>query len=627
MAGDDIELTASDLELLRFAGEHRFVVSAHVRALLRLTADAADGRLGELCDAGLIAERTVFAGFPATYRSTRKGLDAVASSLRAPTIDVGRYDHEVGAAWLWLAARNGAFGPMREVIGERRLRSRDGSAADHPGSPSRSQSVSAMSAATGVRAAAPPRPAAGRSGRTAARGRARADLEGTRRAASGSCRAMPRIAGSPGSCTSSRARGWPSRSARPPGGWASRISSTCSECGGRPTRRAPPLEREPAGTAERGAARAGRRVRVGWPPQERSCDAAVGASRHGRDDGRTGCCSCSRRWRWRLRVGRSPGAALGLVAATIGGARLVGASRVHAAARDAAADGVALGVDGDGRPVVLSDRQLSAHALIVGASGAGKSTTLLTILTDHIRRGRPVVAIDMKGSPAFAGELARAAGAAGRPFQLWSLDGPSHWNPLAHGNPTELKDKLIGTERFTEPHYQRAAERYVQTVLQVLEQLHPGRPPALEEVVRMMDHRRLPSIVRELPEPLAERITGYLGGLTGDQVSAIRGLGTRLAVLTESHSAPFLAPPQARSPNAPAPEVDLHRALSGGEVVLLSLNSGKYGKLAAQLGTLAVQDLVCAAGERLASGGPPGRPQAIVGIDEFSALGSDHVVR
>ena len=43
--------------------------------------------------------------------------------------------------------------------------------------------------------------------------------------------------------------------------------------------------------------------------------------------------------------------------------------------------------------------------------------------------------------------------------------GPSHWNPLAYGNPTELKDKLVATERFTEPHYQRAAERYVQTAL------------------------------------------------------------------------------------------------------------------------------------------------------------------
>ena len=70
-----------------------------------------------------------------------------------------------------------------------------------------------------------------------------------------------------------------------------------------------------------------------------------------------------------------------------------------------------LGVDGRGRAVTLDDRQLSAHGLILGASGAGKSTTLLTILTDHIRRGRPVVAIDMKGSPSFARELGDAAAA------------------------------------------------------------------------------------------------------------------------------------------------------------------------------------------------------------------------
>jgi hypothetical protein len=133
VARSDIQLTASDLELLRFAGEHRFVLSAHVQALLRLTAKAADARVAELSDAGCLAERTVFANFPATYRSTRRGLDAIGSKLRAPTIDLGRYDHEVGAAWLWLAARNGAFGPMREVLGERQLRSRDGAAEGRPG--------------------------------------------------------------------------------------------------------------------------------------------------------------------------------------------------------------------------------------------------------------------------------------------------------------------------------------------------------------------------------------------------------------------------------------------------------------------------------------------------------------
>src|SRR5207253_5106133 len=113
----------------------------------------------------------------------------------------------------------------------------------------------------------------------------------------------------------------------------------------------------------------------------------------------------------------------------------------------------------------------------------------LAILTDHVRRGRPVLAIDMKGSPACAQELAAAAAAAGRPFRLWTPDGPNYWNPLQHGNATELKDKLIATERFTEPHYQRAAERYVQTVLQVLRETHPGRAATLPEVVDLMDPR------------------------------------------------------------------------------------------------------------------------------------------
>jgi hypothetical protein len=110
---------------LAFVAEHRFVLSAHVQALLRVCDDEADERLSRLCRAGLLIEKNVFHNHPATYRSTRRGLDAVGSKLGAPSVDLSRYDHEVGAGWLWLAARHGAFGPMREVLGERRLRSRD----------------------------------------------------------------------------------------------------------------------------------------------------------------------------------------------------------------------------------------------------------------------------------------------------------------------------------------------------------------------------------------------------------------------------------------------------------------------------------------------------------------------
>jgi hypothetical protein len=282
-------------------------------------------------------------------------------------------------------------------------------------------------------------------------------------------------------------------------------------------------------------------------------------------------------------------------------------------------EAIALGSDDRGRGVLLSDRQLSAHALILGASGAGKSTTLLKLLTEHIRIGRPVVAIDMKGSPAFARALAQAARAAGRSFVLWTPDGPAAWNPLAHGNATELKDKLIATERFTEPHYQRAAERYVQTVLQALHHAQPGNPPTLEQVVEMMDPRRLPGLLRRTPRPFGERVQDYLAGLPADQLSAIRGLATRLAIITEAHTGRFLG-----AGAQGAETIDARAALAGDQVVLFSLNSSTYGKLSAQLGALAIQDLVAAAGHRLTQA--PRAARAVIGIDEFSALDSDNVI-
>jgi conjugal transfer pilus assembly protein TraD len=325
----------------------------------------------------------------------------------------------------------------------------------------------------------------------------------------------------------------------------------------------------------------------------------------------------------------------------VGGIRRAAAQRARQAAVASAGDGTVLGADGDGRPAVIRDDQLAAHGLILGASGSGKTTTLLAILTDHIRRGRPVVAIDMKGSPAFAQRLGAAANAAGRPFRLWTLDGPSHWNPLQHGNATELKDKLIATERFSEPHYQRAAERYVQMALLVLAHLAPGRPPTLSEVVDAMDPRRLSSLARGLPDERAARVQDYLAGLTRDQLSAVRGLGTRMAIISESHVGRFMEPPGPRtaaviSDDTAPPgsgdwggSIDLRSALEGPEVVLFSLNSSTYGRLASQIGTLAIQDLITAVGHRLeADGGVPvpSHRQATIAIDEFSAIGADNVI-
>ncbi|MGH2842291.1 MAG: helicase HerA-like domain-containing protein, partial [Solirubrobacteraceae bacterium] len=286
--------------------------------------------------------------------------------------------------------------------------------------------------------------------------------------------------------------------------------------------------------------------------------------------------------------------------------------------------GTRLGTDASGNPVLIPDEALAAHGLVLGATGAGKSTTLLSVLTQQVERGLPVVVIDLKGSPNFAATLRAAALTAGRPFAQWTPDGGASWNPLAHGNATELKDKLIATERFTEPHYKRAAERYVQLAIGVMQERRPDRPVTLAGVVELLQPQRLAAATRSLPRERGEYVRSYIESLTPDQVSAIRGLQTRLAIIAESHTGRHLEPP---APGEPVPTIDLRESLRGPQVVLFSLNSSTYGGLAAQLGTLVVQDLVTAAGARLTEAGTrTSAPQAFVGIDEFSALGSENVM-
>lgn len=122
-----MRLTDRDQELLAYVAEHRLVLAAHVQTLLEVSPATAYGRLRALASVNMLSQRTVFHNQPGCYQITRKGLAVIGNELPAPRLDLSCYEHDVGVAWLWLAARGEAFGPLREVISERRLRSHDAS--------------------------------------------------------------------------------------------------------------------------------------------------------------------------------------------------------------------------------------------------------------------------------------------------------------------------------------------------------------------------------------------------------------------------------------------------------------------------------------------------------------------
>jgi hypothetical protein len=125
VGADPSPLEPPDALLLRFLAAHRFIAVGHVQGLLDLPARGAGARLRVLERSGHLRREQPFGAGPSFWLITARGLRAIDSRLRPPRLSLACCEHELGMAWLWLAARQGAFGALAQLVGEREMRSRD----------------------------------------------------------------------------------------------------------------------------------------------------------------------------------------------------------------------------------------------------------------------------------------------------------------------------------------------------------------------------------------------------------------------------------------------------------------------------------------------------------------------
>src|SRR3954466_4435288 len=201
--------------------------------------------------------------------------------------------------------------------------------------------------------------------------------------------------------------------------------------------------------------------------------------------------------------------------------------------------GLAVGRDQRGRTVRIPVGAGSGrHTLVVGATGSGKTVTQAWIAGRLITAGHGAVVIDPKGDRLLRDELEHVARKARRTLRVWTPEGPAVYNPFAHGTDTELADKVLAGETYTEPHYLRQAQRYLGHAVRALKA--NGRPVTVMTLSEAMVPARLEVWGRSLPDEDAKRIHDYVDSLSGEQKRGLAGTRDRLAILAESDVSDYL---------------------------------------------------------------------------------------
>jgi type IV secretory pathway TraG/TraD family ATPase VirD4 len=279
------------------------------------------------------------------------------------------------------------------------------------------------------------------------------------------------------------------------------------------------------------------------------------------------------------------------------------------------AAGLLIGSDDRNAPVriPLGDRG-GSHTLVVGATGSGKTVTQCWIAARAIDAGHGAVVIDPKGDALMRAQLAAAAVRNGREFLEWTPDGPCTYNPYGHGCDGEIADKALAGEHYSEPHYQRQAQRYLGHAVRAMRLAGVAVTP--QTLLEHLDPLVLEVLARGLPEQQARELCGYLDSLTARQARDLAGTRDRLAILAESDLGRWL------DPAAGARSFELLAAVRERAVVLFRLDADRRPLLAQMLAAAIVQDLLTTSAELQS------RPVPTVAvIDEFSALASERVAR
>jgi len=273
-------------------------------------------------------------------------------------------------------------------------------------------------------------------------------------------------------------------------------------------------------------------------------------------------------------------------------------------------DGTVLGVSKHtGKYLTIPDKDINQVMLVLGTTGGGKTITLRRFYQRALRKGYPLIIVDGKPDDGNIQYLQNLAEQNDRPFFGFNCANNRHYDPLAHGGFTELKDKIVCLkDEWSSDYYRSIAEDYLQTTFQVL--LKAGSALDLNRVVECLVYTNLVTLVNVTQD---EELMKRVARLKNYDMKDITGLQAHLDILIHSELGRFFEKDEST--------FSLADVINQNGVVYFALPALRFPSFSKVLGKLVINDIKAVV-DRHNNGDKP----IFTVFDEFSVFAGEQVL-